>query len=140
MCGIVGIHSNSIPAAAVLRRIALAVGQLVHRGPDDGGVERVSGRSDGDEDRIAVKGAKVWDRDPIVIFGHRRLSILDLSAAGHQPMHDCATGNWITYNGEIYNFREIRAELLGRGRSFVTQCDTEVILKDRKSTRLNSSH
>lgn len=61
--------------------------------------------------------------------GHRRLAILDVSPAGHQPMHDEDTGNWITFNGEIYNFREIRRELESRNELFCTGTDTEVILK-----------
>lgn len=64
-----------------------------------------------------------------VALGHRRLSILDLSPAGHQPMCSDEQRFWITYNGEIYNFLEIRAELEGLGHCFTTGSDTEVILK-----------
>lgn len=63
-----------------------------------------------------------------ILLGHRRLSIFDTSSAGHQPMLQKNTGNWIVFNGEIYNFIEIRAELLKNGYSFETNCDTEVIL------------
>jgi asparagine synthase (glutamine-hydrolysing) len=66
---------------------------------------------------------------PGVLFGHRRLSIIDLSPAGHQPMTDPDTGNWITFNGEIYNYLELRQELEGIGQVFRTRTDTEVILK-----------
>lgn len=88
---------------------------LQHRGPDDEGIEVVGDAVDG--------------RGPLVVFGHRRLSILDLSSAGHQPMLDPAAGNWITYNGEIYNFWDLRKELELRGHVFQSRCDTEVILK-----------
>jgi len=62
-------------------------------------------------------------------LGSRRLAILDLSPLGHQPMQDAETGNWIVYNGEIYNFRGIRARLEGEGVRFVSRSDTEVLLK-----------
>jgi asparagine synthase (glutamine-hydrolysing) len=65
-----------------------------------------------------------------VAFGHRRLSILDLSVTGHQPMsHEKASSTVITFNGEIYNYIELRQELLERGYSFISGTDTEVILK-----------
>jgi asparagine synthase (glutamine-hydrolysing) len=64
-----------------------------------------------------------------IFLGNRRLAILDLSPAGHQPMQDRDTGNWIVYNGEIYNFREIRSELESQGVGFNSHSDTEVILK-----------
>jgi asparagine synthase (glutamine-hydrolysing) len=62
-------------------------------------------------------------------LGSRRLAVLDLSPQGHQPMQDPATGNWIVYNGEIYNFRELKARLQAEGEGFVSQSDTEVLLK-----------
>src|SRR5262249_28042296 len=68
--------------------------------------------------------------DPVEVgLGNRRLAILDLSPLGHQPMQDAATGNWIVYNGEIYNFREIRKELERAGIVFLSDSDTEVLLK-----------
>ena len=62
-------------------------------------------------------------------LGNRRLAILDLSPLAHQPMHDAETGNWIVYNGEIYNFRDVREELEQAGTRFVSNSDTEVLLK-----------
>jgi len=62
------------------------------------------------------------------IFGHRRLSILDVTNFGHQPMSDLSKNIWITYNGEIYNFKELRADLYGLGHRFKTNTDTEVII------------
>jgi asparagine synthase (glutamine-hydrolysing) len=79
---------------------------LSHRGPDDAG--------------LLV--------DPPVTLGHRRLSILDLSAAGHQPMASPDRRFWITFNGEIYNYVELAAELRTLGYRFRTTCDTEVLL------------
>src|SRR5207253_1816540 len=61
-------------------------------------------------------------------LGHRRLSIIDLSRAGHQPMSYADGRYWITYNGEVYNYRELRTELEGKGYKFHSQTDTEVIL------------
>jgi asparagine synthase (glutamine-hydrolysing) len=112
MCGIVGIIGHDAPVSAeVLER---ATASLAHRGPDDTGTI------------ILRHQASV----PIEIgLGNRRLAILDLSPLGHQPMHDPATGNWIVYNGEVYNFREVRAALERNGVQFVSQSDTEVILK-----------
>jgi asparagine synthase (glutamine-hydrolysing) len=88
--------------------------RLTHRGPDDFGSWRHAFRS-GDEDFE-------------VGFGHTRLSILDLSPAGHQPMHG-PDGVTISYNGEIYNFRALRKELAARGHRFRSECDTEVLIE-----------
>src|SRR2546422_3279625 len=87
---------------------------LAHRGPDGEGRERLPvGRQP----------------DRCLLLVHRRLAIIDLSPLGHQPMVDTDTGNWITYNGEIFNFLELRGELEGVGVRFRSQSDTEVILK-----------
>jgi asparagine synthase (glutamine-hydrolysing) len=75
-----------------------------HRGPDDQGVVDLGQ----------------------VVLGNTRLAIIDTSAAGHQPMHDPETGNWITYNGEIYNFKELCREI---GGEWVSSTDTEVVLR-----------
>jgi asparagine synthase (glutamine-hydrolysing) len=106
MCGIVGIGSLS-PATD---RTWLTAGRdaMRHRGPDDAG--------------------DWWSDDGRVGLAHRRLSILDLSPAGHQPMRDVARGLSIVFNGEIYNFRELRAELEQRGYKFRSHSDTEVLL------------
>ena len=110
MCGIVGIlaFKASIHTGALER----ATDSLAHRGPDDSGT-------------ILLK----HDNPEIEIgLGHRRLAIIDLTPLGHQPMRDPATGNWIVYNGEIYNFVELRKELEAIGIEFKTHSDTEVIL------------
>src|SRR5580698_2822387 len=111
MCGIVGIlaRKTQIPPA-VLERATLS---LAHRGPDDSGTVLL----------------KETQPEPLEIgLGHRRLAILDLSPLGHQPMQDPVTGNWIVFNGEIYNFRELRKELESAGVEFKSHSDTEVIL------------
>ena len=112
MCGILGAvgSPDEVREECLLQGLAA----LAHRGPDDSGwhVIRQSGPQ------------------PTSIFlGNRRLAILDLSLAGHQPMQDRDTGNWIVYNGEIYNFHEIRSELESHGVGFNSNSDTEVILK-----------
>jgi len=112
MCGIFGIVARSarIPDG-VLERGTLS---LAHRGPDDSGT-------------IVLRDSVP---EPVEIgLGNRRLAILDLSALAHQPMHDAETGNWIVYNGEIYNFRDVRNELEQAGTNFVSHSDTEVLLK-----------
>jgi asparagine synthase (glutamine-hydrolysing) len=112
---------------------------LRHRGPDDEGLLglRVSGEAVeyfGPETPESVRAAMpaLEDyRSPgslMAAIGHRRLSILDTSAAGHQPMRDPAGQFWIAFNGEIYNFRELRVELEALGVSFRTNTDTEIIL------------
>src|SRR5262249_3282253 len=70
------------------------------------------------------------ERDGLTVaFAHRRLSVLDLSPAGHQPMRDEETGDWITYNGKVFNFRDVRRELVASGLRFRSESDTEVLLK-----------
>jgi asparagine synthase (glutamine-hydrolysing) len=81
---------------------------MAHRGPDDAG--------------------EWWSAQGHVGLAHRRLAIIDLTAAGHQPMSDASGALTIVFNGEIYNFAELRADLEGRGMTFRSQTDTEVIL------------
>jgi len=118
MCGIAGLFLTSVDAfatAAERNSIDAAlrhmVEHLAHRGPDDQGTEVIQT----ERGRLAL--------------GHTRLSILDLSPAGHQPMVDAHTGNWITYNGEIYNFHELRQQLTDTATDWQSQSDTEVILR-----------
>src|SRR5580698_5906025 len=111
MCGIFGIGSRQ---GEVCRDVvARALKSLAHRGPDDSGSVVIDGSS-GTPYQIG--------------FAHTRLAIIDLSPLGHQPMQDPVTGNWIVFNGEIYNFRELRKELEATGVEFKTYSDTEVIL------------
>ncbi len=112
MCGIVGLYNfgGSTEAYERDRALVLAMRDVIaHRGPDDGGL---------------------WQSDDRrVVFGHRRLAIVDLSPAGHQPMSNEDGSVWITFNGEIYNHAELRAELrLDDRHQFRSRSDTEVIL------------
>lgn len=112
MCGIFGIVGhNARVSGDVLER---GTQSLAHRGPDDGGTVILH---DGRDEAVEIG------------LGNRRLAILDLSPLGHQPINDPATGNWIVYNGEVYNFREVRAKLEREGVHFSGHSDTEVILK-----------
>ena len=105
MCGIAGIfHLDDAPASAViLQRMTDAI---AHRGPDGEGAY-VSG---------------------CIGLGHRRLAVIDLSPAGHQPMSTADGRYVISYNGEVYNFRELRLELETRGHRFHSRTDSEVVL------------
>jgi len=111
MCGIVGFltsKATDVPDHEVLRTMR---DSLVHRGPDDSG-EFIR---------------PVDERGPFVFLGHRRLSIIDLSG-GHQPLSNENETVWAIFNGEIYNFRELRSGLEARGHKFKTTSDTEVIV------------
>jgi len=106
MCGIIGL----VPKDSNIDRNLLITGRdaMVHRGPDDAGVW--------------------WSEDGSVGLGHRRLAIVDLSPAGHQPMQDFTGVFTIVFNGEIYNYRDLQQELIEKGHSFRSHTDTEVIL------------
>jgi len=107
MCGIVGV-GGTVPLQD-RNWVAKGLDAMIHRGPDDAG--------------------DWWSADGRVGLAHRRLSIIDLSPAGHQPMHDASGSLSIVFNGEIYNFRELRDELIAKGHTFRSKSDTEVILK-----------
>jgi asparagine synthase (glutamine-hydrolysing) len=110
MCGIIGFltsRTQNIPDYGVLREMRES---LVHRGPDD----------------LGEYIRTLDERGPFVFFGHRRLSIIDLGT-GHQPLSNEDGTVWVVFNGEIYNFKELRKELKGRGHQFRTVSDTEVI-------------
>ena len=149
MCGIAGIASiqrRPIEPEAIQRMTDV----LAHRGPDDAGyVFLRPGRIEGKEggawcafvdpkfrhvnEHLPVFGGSYF-RDEMaagefsIALGHRRLSIIDLTHYGHQPMASSDGRLWITFNGEIYNFPELRAELIAAGHIFRTRSDTEVIL------------
>jgi asparagine synthase (glutamine-hydrolysing) len=106
MCGIVGVASKYPQSERAW--LSIANTQLKHRGPDDDGVW--------------------WSSDGKVGFAHRRLSIIDLSNNGHQPMYKPDQGISIVFNGEIYNYKELKHELQKSGYVFSTDSDTEVII------------
>jgi asparagine synthase (glutamine-hydrolysing) len=108
MCGIAGRFAIQRPSDTTQMRRALS--RIVHRGPDGEGIEEIS----------TPMGS--------LTLGHRRLSIIDLSEAGLQPMSSVQGRFTITFNGEIYNYVELREELRGFGHVFTTGTDTEVLL------------
>lgn len=120
MCGIAGtLALDGRPADESL--VASMLELIAHRGPDDAG--------------MLIDGP--------CALGHRRLSIIDVSSAGHQPMPSADGRLWITYNGEVYNYKELRVSLEALGRRFRTETDTEVLLQayeewgERALERLN---
>lgn len=116
MCGICGVVGAA--DEPLLKNMLAAI---AHRGPDDEGIYLAD----------AASGSRVG-------LGHRRLAIIDVSPAGHEPMSDAAGEIWLTYNGEIYNFKEIRAELLKRGIQFKSESDAEVIIYAYREWGLNA--
>ena len=103
MCGIAGVIGkvDELPVQKMIQA-------QIHRGPD---------------------GKGIWsDKNCLATFGHCRLSIIDTSKAGHQPMSYCDGRLWITFNGELYNFYELRKELQTYGHKFKSRSDTEVVL------------
>ena len=105
MCGIAGCYQQ----ADGHKLVDVMTDRIAHRGPD------AAGRWDHEDDRVTVQ------------LGHRRLSIIDLSTAADQPL--TKDGLTLVYNGELYNFQTLRAELTARGARFVTRSDTEVVLE-----------
>ncbi len=112
MCGIAGIVSiDNIPVReSVVRAMT---DSLRHRGPDDSGVRILPGPP-----RSGIHAG----------LGHRRLSIIDLSPLGHQPMANETETLWISFNGEIYNYKDLRRDLVEKEHTFLSETDTEVII------------
>lgn len=123
MCGIAGVMRLGSGADGSETVLRVMCDTLAHRGPDDAGVWR--------------------SPDGAAVLGHRRLSIVDLSAAGHNPMSNEDGSVWITYNGEVYNHVDLREELEELGYRFQSRSDTEVVLQgwrawgERLPERLN---
>ncbi len=133
MCGITALFEPHGPAW--LATAAEAMTRLVrHRGPDGEGFIYFHPRPDrlvpvvSEQSPPGISGSKQAPEGCTLALGHRRLSIVDLSANGHQPMTNARGDVCITFNGEIYNYVELRAELQSYGHSFQSQTDTEVIL------------
>ena len=150
MCGIVG--AISLEAKSICVDYAKPMtDKISHRGPDDAGYLFFHTGSRHNNDKLSFfqnltddKFKNIDDMLPTIesnsikrelylhdydlFLGHRRLAILDISYAGHQPMSDLSKNIWIVYNGEIYNFQEIRNELIKIGHKFKSHTDTEVII------------
>ena len=135
MCGIAGVWKldGSLLGASDLRPL---LDRMRHRGPDDEGclvIESATGKATplAGPHTPAELGLDQGDASPArgdLVLGHRRLSIVDLSPRGHQPMSTPDGKMWITFNGEVYNYIELRAELQALGHEFRSGTDTEVIL------------
>lgn len=108
MCGIAGVLESGVTAGQWEEQLRAMNEALVHRGPDDAGI--------------------LFDADAGAGLAHRRLSVLDLSKLGRQPMVSASGRYRITYNGEIYNFQDLRKTLAAAGHTFRSETDTEVLL------------
>ena len=141
MCGIAGILQLSQSPERQLPHLLAMTRAMRHRGPDDEGYvaadlqghirhyighDTPSGVRSRFGDSTYISAA--MDQATVFAMGHRRLSILDVSPAGHQPMCDPSGRYWIVFNGEIYNFKLLREELERLGFQFITSSDTEVVL------------
>lgn len=125
MCGIAGAFSVR-PEPDLGDQLRRMTDAAAHRGPDDAG--RVTFGPDGHGHPLAASESGpdgAWTGG----LGHRRLSILDLSVQGHQPMADETGRHWLVFNGEIYNYLELRDELAAAGHRFRSRTDSEVILQ-----------
>lgn len=143
MCGIIAvINKNKKPIKAKI--IDKMLKKIEHRGPDDEGIitfkeENKSIYYSSDTSESIIKTSlpysptlNLLNKDSLdfdILLGHRRLSIQDLSELGHQPMCDDSERYWITFNGEVYNFEEIKVELENLGHKFISHTDTEILLK-----------
>lgn len=132
MCGIAGIfHFNEGSRPERIKRMTRS---LYHRGPDDEGFLAVNFESGktypltGKESELPGLKLEEFNEPAHLLLGHRRLSIIDLSPLGHQPMSNNSGTLWIVHNGEVYNYLEIRKELETLGYNFKSKTDTEVIL------------
>ena len=149
MCGIVGALSLATPSVQT-QNLESMLSLITHRGPDDAGYlvyhtgtrhkSQVSFYQNFCDSEFAhlspllpclqdpqsqrELGRHEWD----LFLAHRRLAIIDKSPAGHQPMSDLSRNIWLCFNGEIYNFKELRTQLQQLGHQFFTQTDTEVLL------------
>lgn len=109
MCGICGVIDYKLNAQIGDDVIRKMCSKMAHRGPDS-------------------EGVYINNSSPSVGLGHRRLNIIDLSSAGHQPFSNEDDTAWITFNGEIYNYRDLRQDLESKGHKFKSHTDTETII------------
>ena len=132
MCGITGIvYKNTFKNCSDIKRMNDAI---AHRGPDGEGFLAINSFEhkdyplSGKQTPVQLPKIEDFNQKSNAYLAHRRLSIIDLSPAGHQPMANRNQTIWITYNGEIYNYREIKKELVSLGYEFCSNTDTEVLL------------
>ena len=132
MCGIAGfVDFSTRPDGGMSAALGRMEQALSHRGPDGWGRTLLSADAIHD---ASPRGARTWPRmvpansRPTVGLAHRRLAIIDLSDGGHQPMSTADRGSWIVYNGELYNYRELRDQLASSGIGVRSSSDTEVLL------------
>lgn len=142
MCGISGIISKEKDRINLCEKIAGLSGAISHRGPDGEGFmlagpgntvpyfrdHQIPGQRN-DLLYIPKEPLPAGAENKFLAFAHRRLAIIDLSESGHQPMCNTEGKIWITFNGEIYNYIELKAELKQLGRTFISDSDTEVVLR-----------
>ncbi|MBP6715629.1 MAG: asparagine synthase (glutamine-hydrolyzing) [Acidobacteria bacterium] len=132
MCGIAGfVDFSGRPDTGWQTSLAQMEGALAHRGPDGWGRTLLAGETITD---TAASGTRTFTRQPSVRtrpsvgLVHRRLAIIDLSEGGHQPMAAPDRSSWIVYNGELYNYRALRDQLVSTGTGIRSGSDTEVLL------------
>jgi len=137
MCGIFGAISLGGSPIDVYS-IKLMSKVIAHRGYDDYGFFASNMQGDQHTENIdqAYRNSNMWD----IFLGHRRLSVIDLTTKGHQPMCDASKNIWITYNGEVYNFIEIKNELKKLNYTFKSKTDTEVLLNAYKEWGMEAIH
>jgi len=132
MCGILGACLTTPLSPSRWEAFMGGLNGMANRGPDDWGWELFSAmREDNFASRVFQGNNHrhpEWAEQADIWLGHRRLSIIDLSRAGHQPISFDKNRFWIVYNGEVYNYLELRDELRRLGYEFHTGTDTEVIL------------
>jgi asparagine synthase (glutamine-hydrolysing) len=142
MCGIAGIVSYNADFK-IKESIIPMLNEIKHRGPDDEGCVFISETNTtttfGKDTPSEVRNSSLpyspsidinsFSESSNIVLGHRRLSILDLSEHAHQPLCNETENYWIVFNGEIYNYKKIRTELIEKGHQFTSNSDTEVVLK-----------
>jgi asparagine synthase (glutamine-hydrolysing) len=147
MCGINAIISKTEKGLADFTEILELNNTLKHRGPDSEGfaafqnheIKTFFGKDTqpaciNNQFHFSAKKSITELNEPSTfVLGHRRLSIIDLTPSGHQPMCDNSKAFWITYNGELYNYLELKEELKSLGHIFITNSDTEVIIASYKA-------
>jgi asparagine synthase (glutamine-hydrolysing) len=128
MCGIAGILCGDRGQTIDPGVVTAMCRDLFHRGPDDWGVAIGMPHENAVAGTVPEKTRR-FVSPAVVGLGNTRLSIIDLSDAGHQPMATEDERAWIVYNGEVYNFQELRTALVAKGHVFHSRTDTEVILR-----------